>query len=67
MSLDFILIPTCIIIILFILNRENMSLHTLDENENRLGYYAIPYGPYYIWGATARIIKSFSEAIIGKL
>lgn len=51
----------------FILNRENMSLHTLDENENRLGYYAIPYGPYYIWGATARIIKSFSEAIIGKL
>ena len=37
------------------------------KNENRLGYYAIPYGPYYIWGATARIIKSFSEAIIGKL
>ena len=25
-----------------------MSLHTLDENENRLGYYAIPYGPYYM-------------------
>jgi len=20
-----------------------------------------PYGPYYIWGATARIIKSFVE------
>ena len=31
----------------FILNRENMSLHTLDENENRLGYYAIPYGIIY--------------------
>lgn len=24
-------------------------------------YYAIPYGPYYIWGATARILRGLAE------
>lgn len=24
-------------------------------------YYAVPYGPYYIWGATARILRGFAE------
>ncbi len=24
-------------------------------------YYAVPYGPYYIWGATARILRSLAE------
>ena len=25
-------------------------------------YYAVPYGPYYIWGATARMLRAFAEA-----
>ena len=24
-------------------------------------YYTIPYGPYYIWGATARMLRGFAE------
>lgn len=24
-------------------------------------YYTVPYGPYYIWGATARILRAFSD------
>lgn len=24
-------------------------------------YYTIPYGPYYIWGATARILRALAE------
>lgn len=24
-------------------------------------YYTIPFGPYYIWGATARILRAFAE------
>jgi len=24
-------------------------------------YYTVPYGPYYIWGATARILRSMAE------
>ncbi|MGL4237472.1 CoA pyrophosphatase [Tabrizicola sp.] len=26
-------------------------------------YYAIPYGPYYIWGATARILRGLAERV----
>lgn len=26
-------------------------------------YYTIPYGPYYIWGATARMIKALADRI----
>jgi hypothetical protein len=24
-------------------------------------YYAVPWGPYYIWGATARILHGLAE------
>lgn len=26
-------------------------------------YYTVPYGPYYIWGATARMLRSLAEAM----
>ncbi|MFN3662627.1 CoA pyrophosphatase [Yoonia sp.] len=26
-------------------------------------YYTAPYGPYYIWGATARILRAFAERV----
>lgn len=26
-------------------------------------YYAVPYGPYYIWGATARILRGFADRL----
>lgn len=26
-------------------------------------YYVAPYGPYYIWGATARILKSLADRV----
>lgn len=29
-------------------------------------YYAIPYGPWYIWGATARILKSLGDRMAQK-
>ncbi len=25
-------------------------------------YYTVPYGPYYIWGATARILRAMADA-----
>lgn len=28
-------------------------------------YYTVPYGPYYIWGATARILRTLAERIRG--
>ena len=27
----------------------------------RRHYYTVPYGPYYIWGATARILRGLAE------
>jgi 8-oxo-dGTP pyrophosphatase MutT (NUDIX family) len=27
-------------------------------------YYAVPYGPYYIWGATARILRGLADRLI---
>jgi 8-oxo-dGTP pyrophosphatase MutT (NUDIX family) len=29
----------------------------------RRHYYVAPYGPYYIWGATARILKSLADRV----
>lgn len=45
----------------FLLNKKNMVLHLRKFNGKERCYYAIPYGPYYIWGATARMIKSFCD------
>lgn len=28
-------------------------------------FYAVPYGPYYIWGATARILRGLAERVAG--
>ena len=27
----------------------------------RRRYYVVPYGPYYIWGATARILRALAD------
>lgn len=27
-------------------------------------YYAVPYGPYYIWGATARMLRGLAERVV---
>ena len=47
----------------FLLDKNNMREHKIQMEKGNFGYYAIPYGPYYIWGATARIIRSFVERI----
>jgi 8-oxo-dGTP pyrophosphatase MutT (NUDIX family) len=29
----------------------------------RRHYYTVPYGPYYIWGATARVLRGLAERL----
>ena len=29
----------------------------------RRHYFTVPYGPYYIWGATARILRALAERV----
>jgi|TARA_Y100000991_G_C21914028_1_gene323598 8-oxo-dGTP pyrophosphatase MutT (NUDIX family) len=47
--------------LVFLLNRKNMKEHRISSGKQYRGYFAIPYGSYYIWGATASIIRSFTE------
>ena len=44
--------------VLHLPNFQVQSRHWAGHNRN---YYVVPYGPYYIWGATARILRSFAE------
>jgi hypothetical protein len=28
-------------------------------------YYVAPYGPYYVWGATARMLRALADRMAG--
>ena len=45
----------------FLLDRKRYSKHSVTWNGKNRSFLAVPYGPYYIWGATARILYNFSE------
>ncbi len=47
----------------FLLDRDNFAIrHRRWRGQTRY-YYTIPYGPYYIWGATARILRGLAERV----
>ena len=44
----------------------NASLYAVERRQWRgqwRAYYTIPFGPYYIWGATARILRGLAERV----
>ncbi|TNE39126.1 MAG: CoA pyrophosphatase [Alphaproteobacteria bacterium] len=47
----------------FLLKAENRKRHGGFYNGVERFWYAIPFGDYYIWGATAGMIKDLSERI----
>jgi len=49
----------------FVLDPANLQVHRRIWAGHERRYYAIPYGPYYIWGATARILKTLSDRVAG--
>ena len=44
-------------------NHKNYQIHHRLWNNQKRGYYTVPYGPYYIWGATARIMRMFCSIL----
>ncbi|MCY3982914.1 MAG: CoA pyrophosphatase [Roseovarius sp.] len=44
-----------------VLNPLNYSIRSRLWRGRPRPYYTVPYGPYYIWGATARILHMMSE------
>ena len=47
----------------FLLDMRRYSKHSVTWNGETRSFLAVPYGPYYIWGATARILYNFSEIV----
>ena len=45
----------------FLLDSKKYSEHSFTWNGEKRSFLAVPYGPYYIWGATARILYNFSK------
>jgi 8-oxo-dGTP pyrophosphatase MutT (NUDIX family) len=44
-----------------VLSPERFSVQQRRWRGNWRKYYTVPYGPYYIWGATARILRSLAD------
>lgn len=44
-----------------VLNPENFSVESRRWRGQMRSYFAVPYGPYYIWGATARMLRAWTD------
>lgn len=49
----------------FLLDPANHRRHALHYRGALRQFYAMPYGDYFIWGATAGMIKSLSDRLAG--
>ncbi len=47
----------------FLMTPSNYRIESRAWRGQRRHYYVAPYGPYYIWGATARILKSLADRV----
>lgn len=46
-----------------VLNPDNYVIEGRYWRGQRRHYFVVPYGPYYIWGATARMLRSLAEQV----
>lgn len=44
-----------------VLNPDNYIVQNRRWRGQRRYYFTVPHGPYYIWGATARILRGFAD------
>ncbi|MEO9651321.1 MAG: CoA pyrophosphatase [Roseobacter sp.] len=44
-----------------VLNPSNFIVEGRCWQGSRRSYFAVPYGPYYIWGATARMLRAWTD------
>ncbi|WP_090061025.1 CoA pyrophosphatase [Celeribacter neptunius] len=47
-----------------VLNPENFRIQSRRWRGQMRSFYTVPYGPYYIWGATARILRGLAERAV---
>lgn len=46
-----------------VLNMSNYAVQSRIWRGQTRKFYTVPYGPYYIWGATARVLRSFAQKV----
>lgn len=46
-----------------VLNAARFSVQGRRWRGTMRHYYTVPFGPYYIWGATARILRALADAV----
>ena len=46
-----------------VLEPESYLVQSRRWRGQRRHFYVVPYGPYYIWGATARMLRGFADAM----
>ena len=46
-----------------VLNPDNYLIQSRPWRGQMRNYFVVPYGPYYIWGATARMLRAWTEII----
>jgi len=46
-----------------VLNPDNYLIQSRRWRGQKRHYFVVPYGPYYIWGATARMLRAWTEII----
>ncbi len=44
-----------------VLDASNFIVESRRWRGHRRSYFAVPYGPYYIWGATARMLRAWTD------
>ena len=49
----------------FVLDPRNLQVHSRRWQGQERSYYVLPYGPHYIWGATARMLKTLADRMQG--
>jgi len=47
----------------FLLDRRNHQRHSRDYEGRTRHFYAMPYGSYYIWGATAGMLVNLADVL----
>ncbi len=47
----------------FLMNPANYAVEGRRWRGMRREFFTVPYGPYYIWGATARMLKSLADRV----
>ena len=48
----------------FLISPDNYQIHSRVYQGIERRYWSVPYGPYYIWGATARILQTFAQQLV---